>query len=100
MMAISSQASPAASAVADERSVSDLYALGAQGVGGLVAEGRSVLVGERKAHMIRDLPETLTYPLWALLAKMHSEDKTEAVCPECAQDKHHHCTGAAIDSDA
>lgn len=27
--------------------------------------------------MIRDLTESLTYPLWALLAKMHSEDKTD-----------------------
>ena len=49
--------------------------------------------------MIRALTETLTFPLWTVLAKLHSEDKTEAVCAECALGKHHDCTGAAIDSD-
>ena len=49
--------------------------------------------------MFRDLTETLTFPVWALLAKLHSEEKTEAVCSECAQDRHYDCTDEAIDSD-
>ena len=34
--------------------------------------------------MIRDLTEALTFPLWTLLAKMHSEDKTD--CAEAIDD--------------
>jgi len=45
--------------------------------------------------MIRDLTETLTFPMWAWLAKMHSEDKTD--CAE-ADDSDYAIDPAPVDT--